>query len=107
MPDASLTPVSTSATLRLVGDQAIGVGLGAHLCLLNVALVGRCFLVLRCVGQWSCWLQAGFGRDTPRKCVLLYPPYLFVGECLCYEGYMKDPVHKHLCIRNEWGTNQG
>ncbi|XP_029818074.1 astrotactin-1 [Manacus vitellinus] len=29
------------------------------------------------------------------------------GECLCYEGYMKDPVHKHLCIRNEWGTNQG
>ncbi|NXE66749.1 ASTN1 protein, partial [Calcarius ornatus] len=28
-------------------------------------------------------------------------------ECLCYEGYMKDPVHKHLCIRNEWGTNQG
>ncbi|NXP34652.1 ASTN1 protein, partial [Leiothrix lutea] len=30
-----------------------------------------------------------------------------VWECLCYEGYMKDPVHKHLCIRNEWGTNQG
>ncbi|XP_072854307.2 astrotactin-1 isoform X1 [Pogona vitticeps] len=29
------------------------------------------------------------------------------GECFCYEGYMKDPVHKHLCIRNEWGTNQG
>uniref|UniRef100_A0A8C5Q6G2 Astrotactin 1 n=1 Tax=Leptobrachium leishanense TaxID=445787 RepID=A0A8C5Q6G2_9ANUR len=29
------------------------------------------------------------------------------GECLCHEGYMKDPVHKHLCIRNEWGTNQG
>ncbi|XP_028936416.1 astrotactin-1 isoform X2 [Ornithorhynchus anatinus] len=29
------------------------------------------------------------------------------GDCLCYEGYMKDPVHKHLCIRNEWGTNQG
>lgn len=29
------------------------------------------------------------------------------GECVCYEGYMKDPVHKNLCIRNEWGTNQG
>uniref|UniRef100_F6TG92 Evolutionarily conserved-signaling intermediate in Toll pathway, mitochondrial n=1 Tax=Xenopus tropicalis TaxID=8364 RepID=F6TG92_XENTR len=29
------------------------------------------------------------------------------GECLCHEGYMRDPVHKHLCIRNEWGTNQG
>uniref|UniRef100_A0A672PGG2 Astrotactin 1 n=2 Tax=Sinocyclocheilus grahami TaxID=75366 RepID=A0A672PGG2_SINGR len=29
------------------------------------------------------------------------------GECLCFDGYMKDPVHKHLCIRNEWGPNQG
>lgn len=37
----------------------------------------------------------------------LVSPHLSIGECLCYEGYMKDPVHKHLCIRNEWGTNQG
>ncbi|KFO60980.1 Astrotactin-1, partial [Corvus brachyrhynchos] len=35
------------------------------------------------------------------------PVPVSTGECLCYEGYMKDPVHKHLCIRNEWGTNQG
>uniref|UniRef100_A0A674C387 Astrotactin 1 n=1 Tax=Salmo trutta TaxID=8032 RepID=A0A674C387_SALTR len=28
-------------------------------------------------------------------------------DCLCLDGYMKDPVHKHLCIRNEWGPNQG
>lgn len=39
--------------------------------------------------------------------VLHVPLPLSIGECLCYEGYMKDPVHKHLCIRNEWGTNQG
>ncbi|KAF0047403.1 hypothetical protein F2P81_001036 [Scophthalmus maximus] len=30
-----------------------------------------------------------------------------IGECLCLDGYMKDPVHKHLCIRSEWGPNQG
>uniref|UniRef100_A0AAQ6ISN4 Astrotactin 1 n=1 Tax=Anabas testudineus TaxID=64144 RepID=A0AAQ6ISN4_ANATE len=29
------------------------------------------------------------------------------GECLCLDGYMKDPVYKHLCIRSEWGPNQG
>ncbi|CAB1435793.1 unnamed protein product [Pleuronectes platessa] len=29
------------------------------------------------------------------------------GDCLCLDGYMKDPVHKHLCIRSEWGPNQG
>nr|XP_013817223.1 PREDICTED: astrotactin-1 [Apteryx mantelli mantelli] len=36
-----------------------------------------------------------------------YAALMLKRECLCYEGYMKDPVHKHLCIRNEWGTNQG
>nr|XP_061784596.1 astrotactin-1-like isoform X3 [Nerophis lumbriciformis] len=29
------------------------------------------------------------------------------GQCLCLNGYMRDPVHKHLCIRSEWGPNQG
>ncbi|XP_078263524.1 astrotactin-1 isoform X2 [Rhinoraja longicauda] len=29
------------------------------------------------------------------------------GECGCQEGYTRDPVHKHFCIRNDWGTNQG
>lgn len=56
------------------------------------------------------WLQAGFGRDArgkPCPSMSLMSPPLSIGECLCYEGYMKDPVHKHLCIRNEWGTNQG
>ncbi|XP_028667151.1 astrotactin-1 isoform X2 [Erpetoichthys calabaricus] len=29
------------------------------------------------------------------------------GECLCFDGYVKDAVHKHLCIRNVWGLNHG
>ncbi|XP_043942795.1 astrotactin-1 [Protopterus annectens] len=29
------------------------------------------------------------------------------GECFCFEGYMRDPVHKHLCSRNNWGSNHG
>uniref|UniRef100_UPI00398F1676 astrotactin-1 n=1 Tax=Pristiophorus japonicus TaxID=55135 RepID=UPI00398F1676 len=29
------------------------------------------------------------------------------GDCDCQERYTRDPVHKHLCIRNDWGTNQG
>lgn len=54
-----------------------------------------------CTGQGSTW------KAFPG--VLSHVPHVPVstGECLCYEGYMKDPVHKHLCIRNEWGTNQG
>ncbi|CAB1446351.1 unnamed protein product, partial [Pleuronectes platessa] len=29
------------------------------------------------------------------------------GECSCHEGYSPDPVHKHLCIRSDWGRNEG
>ncbi|MFT7813726.1 hypothetical protein Z043-108277 [Arapaima gigas] len=29
------------------------------------------------------------------------------GECSCHEGYAPDPVHKHLCVRSDWGQNEG
>ncbi|XP_044029744.1 astrotactin-2-like isoform X4 [Siniperca chuatsi] len=29
------------------------------------------------------------------------------GECSCHEGYSPDPVHKHLCVRSDWGRNEG
>uniref|UniRef100_A0A673L1I6 MACPF domain-containing protein n=1 Tax=Sinocyclocheilus rhinocerous TaxID=307959 RepID=A0A673L1I6_9TELE len=29
------------------------------------------------------------------------------GECSCLEGYAPDPEHKHLCVRTDWGRNEG
>ncbi|KAJ8263691.1 hypothetical protein COCON_G00161480 [Conger conger] len=29
------------------------------------------------------------------------------GECSCHEGYSPDPLHKHLCVRSDWGRNEG
>ncbi|GAA6085710.1 astrotactin-2-like isoform X1 [Tachysurus ichikawai] len=29
------------------------------------------------------------------------------GECSCLEGYSPDPEHEHLCIRTDWGRNEG
>ncbi|XP_022533461.2 astrotactin-1 isoform X5 [Astyanax mexicanus] len=51
------------------------------------------------------WLNELCGRRLLDPCEHQCDPD--TGECLCFDGYMKDPVHKHLCIRNEWGPNQG
>ncbi|XP_062849986.1 astrotactin-1 isoform X3 [Trichomycterus rosablanca] len=51
------------------------------------------------------WLSELCGRRLVDPCEHQCDPE--TGECLCFDGYMKDPVHKHLCIRNEWGPNQG
>lgn len=65
---------------------------------------GRCSLTFS-----VCCPRQGSSSWKTLPCVFSHVPHVPVstGECLCYEGYMKDPVHKHLCIRNEWGTNQG
>uniref|UniRef100_A0ACB8F005 Uncharacterized protein n=1 Tax=Sphaerodactylus townsendi TaxID=933632 RepID=A0ACB8F005_9SAUR len=28
-------------------------------------------------------------------------------ECSCHEGYAPDPVHRHLCVRSDWGHSEG
>ncbi|XP_017326652.1 astrotactin-1 isoform X4 [Ictalurus punctatus] len=51
------------------------------------------------------WLSELCGRRLVDPCEHQCDPE--TGDCQCFDGYMKDPVHKHLCIRNEWGPNQG
>ncbi|XP_056453505.1 astrotactin-1 [Gadus chalcogrammus] len=51
------------------------------------------------------WVNELCGRRLLDPCEHQCDPD--TGDCLCLDGYMKDPVHKHLCIRNEWGPNQG
>lgn len=34
-------------------------------------------------------------------------PCCVVGECSCHEGYAPDPVHRHLCVRSDWGHSEG
>uniref|UniRef100_A0A8C4DA24 Astrotactin 2 n=1 Tax=Dicentrarchus labrax TaxID=13489 RepID=A0A8C4DA24_DICLA len=40
-------------------------------------------------------------QDTDRR------EHVPCGECSCHEGYSPDPVHKHLCVRSDWGRNEG
>ncbi|XP_006634781.2 astrotactin-1 isoform X4 [Lepisosteus oculatus] len=51
------------------------------------------------------WVTELCGRRLLDPCEHQCDPE--TGECVCFDGYTKDPVHKHLCTRNEWAPNQG
>uniref|UniRef100_A0A672GE35 Astrotactin 2 n=1 Tax=Salarias fasciatus TaxID=181472 RepID=A0A672GE35_SALFA len=51
------------------------------------------------------WVQDYCGQRTTEPCEQLCDQD--TGECSCHEGYSPDPVHKHLCVRSDWGRNEG
>ncbi|XP_034457949.1 astrotactin-2 isoform X1 [Hippoglossus hippoglossus] len=51
------------------------------------------------------WVQDYCGQRTTEPCEQICDKE--TGECSCHEGYSPDPVHKHLCIRSDWGRNEG
>uniref|UniRef100_A0A3B3S2I1 Astrotactin 2 n=1 Tax=Paramormyrops kingsleyae TaxID=1676925 RepID=A0A3B3S2I1_9TELE len=53
----------------------------------------------------SQWVRDYCGQRTTTPCEQLCDPDS--GECSCHEGYSPDPVHKHLCVRSNWGHNEG
>uniref|UniRef100_A0A8B9JHP1 Astrotactin 2 n=1 Tax=Astyanax mexicanus TaxID=7994 RepID=A0A8B9JHP1_ASTMX len=53
----------------------------------------------------SQWIRDYCGQRTTEPCEQLCDQE--TGECSCLEGYSPDPEHKHLCIRTDWGRNEG
>ncbi|XP_062849987.1 astrotactin-1 isoform X4 [Trichomycterus rosablanca] len=135
-PGSPRSPINkTTLTLISVASCVIGLVYSSHLsCGLNVRVVlhvpehliadGSRFVLLQGsqldASDWlnpaqvllyyqqnasGPWLSELCGRRLVDPCEHQCDPE--TGECLCFDGYMKDPVHKHLCIRNEWGPNQG
>uniref|UniRef100_A0A8C7TX94 Astrotactin 2 n=1 Tax=Oncorhynchus mykiss TaxID=8022 RepID=A0A8C7TX94_ONCMY len=51
------------------------------------------------------WVRDYCGQRTTEPCEQLCDQE--TGECSCHEGYSPDPVHKHLCVRSDWGRNEG
>uniref|UniRef100_A0A4W5LGC0 Astrotactin 2 n=2 Tax=Hucho hucho TaxID=62062 RepID=A0A4W5LGC0_9TELE len=51
------------------------------------------------------WVRDYCGQRTTEPCEQLCDQE--TGECSCHEGYSTDPVHKHLCVRSDWGRNEG
>uniref|UniRef100_G3PWE0 MACPF domain-containing protein n=1 Tax=Gasterosteus aculeatus aculeatus TaxID=481459 RepID=G3PWE0_GASAC len=51
------------------------------------------------------WVLDNCGQRTTEPCEQICDQD--TGECSCHEGYSTDPVHKHLCVRSDWGRNEG
>ncbi|XP_071206736.1 astrotactin-2-like isoform X2 [Salvelinus alpinus] len=51
------------------------------------------------------WVRDYCGQRTTEPCEQLCDQE--TGECSCHEGYSIDLVHKHLCVRSDWGRNEG
>uniref|UniRef100_A0A3P8WHH1 Astrotactin 2 n=1 Tax=Cynoglossus semilaevis TaxID=244447 RepID=A0A3P8WHH1_CYNSE len=51
------------------------------------------------------WVQDFCGQRTTDPCEQICDQD--TGECSCHEGYSPDPEHSHLCIRSDWGRNEG
>uniref|UniRef100_A0A671VBE5 Astrotactin 2 n=1 Tax=Sparus aurata TaxID=8175 RepID=A0A671VBE5_SPAAU len=51
------------------------------------------------------WVQDYCGQRATEPCEQICDQD--TGECSCHEGYSPDPVHKHLCVRSDWGRNEG
>uniref|UniRef100_A0A674PL46 Astrotactin 2 n=2 Tax=Takifugu rubripes TaxID=31033 RepID=A0A674PL46_TAKRU len=51
------------------------------------------------------WIQDFCGQRTTEPCEQICEQD--TGQCSCHEGYSPDPVHKHLCVRSDWGRNEG
>ncbi|XP_042193251.1 astrotactin-2 isoform X1 [Callorhinchus milii] len=57
------------------------------------------------INSSSPWMRDLCGQRTLEPCEHLCDED--TGECGCHAGYSPDRVHKHLCVRSEWGQNEG
>ncbi|XP_075628937.1 astrotactin-2 isoform X1 [Balearica regulorum gibbericeps] len=57
------------------------------------------------INATSPWVRDLCGQRTTDACEQLCDPE--TGECSCHEGYAPDPVHRHLCVRSDWGHSEG
>ncbi|XP_037735413.2 astrotactin-2 isoform X2 [Chelonia mydas] len=67
---------------------------------LMLIAVSSCILAMVCGTQLSCPLTVKVTLHVPEH-------FIADGECSCHEGYAPDPVHRHLCVRSDWGHSEG
>uniref|UniRef100_A0A8V1AG19 Astrotactin-2 n=1 Tax=Gallus gallus TaxID=9031 RepID=A0A8V1AG19_CHICK len=57
------------------------------------------------INATSPWVRDLCGQRTTDACEQLCDQE--TGECSCHEGYAPDPMHRHLCVRTDWGHSEG
>ncbi|XP_023666848.1 astrotactin-2-like isoform X1 [Paramormyrops kingsleyae] len=102
-------PLTVKVTLHVpehfVADgSSFVVSMGSYLDLSNWLNPARLTLYYQ-NNITSQWVQDYCGQRTTDPCEHLCDQE--TGECSCHEGYSPDPDHAHLCVRTDWGQNEG
>ncbi|XP_053086615.1 astrotactin-2 isoform X2 [Pangasianodon hypophthalmus] len=102
-------PLSVKVTLHVpehfVADgSSFVVSMGSYLDVSNWLNPAKLTLYYQSNSS-SQWVRDYCGQRTIEPCEQLCDQD--TGECSCLEGYSPDPEHTHLCIRTDWGRNEG
>ncbi|XP_061119743.1 astrotactin-2 isoform X3 [Conger conger] len=102
-------PLTVKVTLHvpehfIADGSSFVVSMGSYLDLSNWLNPAQLSLYYQTNGS-SQWVRDYCGQRTTTPCEQLCDQD--TGECSCHEGYSPDPEHTHLCVRSEWGRNEG
>ncbi|XP_035246311.1 astrotactin-2 isoform X1 [Anguilla anguilla] len=102
-------PLTVKVTLHvpehfIADGSSFVVSMGSYLDLSNWLNPAQLTLYYQ-TNSSSQWVRDYCGQRTTDPCEQLCDQD--TGECSCHEGYSPDPEHTHLCVRSEWGRNEG
>ncbi|XP_077593059.1 astrotactin 2 isoform X1 [Stigmatopora nigra] len=102
-------PLTVKVTLHVpehfVADgSSFVVGTGSFLDVSNWLNPARLILYYQ-TNSTTQWIRDYCGQRTTDPCEQICDQN--TGECSCHDGYSPDLVHKHLCVRSDWGQNEG
>ncbi|XP_051528268.1 astrotactin-2-like isoform X2 [Myxocyprinus asiaticus] len=102
-------PLSVKVTLHvpehfIADGSSFVVSIGSYLDVSNWLNPAKLMLYYQ-TNTSTQWVRDYCGQRTTDPCEQLCDQD--TGECSCLEGYAPDPEHQHLCIRTDWGRNEG
>ncbi|XP_077352874.1 astrotactin 2 isoform X3 [Festucalex cinctus] len=102
-------PLTVKVTLHVpehfVADgSSFVVGMGSFLDVSNWLNPAKLILYYQ-TNSSTQWVRDYCGQRTTDPCEQICDQA--TGECSCHDGYSPDLVHKHLCVRSDWGQNEG
>ncbi|XP_051906333.1 astrotactin-2-like isoform X4 [Hippocampus zosterae] len=102
-------PLTVKVTLHVpehfVADgSSFVVGMGSFLDVSNWLNPSKLILYYQ-TNSSTQWVRDYCGERTTDPCEQICDRD--TGECSCHDGYSPDLVHKHLCVRSDWGQNEG
>ncbi|KAK1787276.1 hypothetical protein P4O66_002787 [Electrophorus voltai] len=104
MEENNSSPCLSGDIQRVPERSSFVVSMGSYLDVSNWLNPAKLTLYYQ-TNSSSQWVQDYCGQRTTEPCEQLCDQD--TGECSCLDGYAPDPEHEHLCVRTDWGRNEG